>query len=484
MKQFFKSLLSFLILAAADVAIIISAFGLAITIRNFLGNFIEIPNLLTDDPLAYQLNNWWIIPLYVAIFWIEGLYTKHRPFWQEAKVLSRAIFITALTVYSFISLGRIDEYISRILFVLHPLILMGLLPLTRRILKSILFKLGYWKTQIVEVRIDTEYSLKESFSRNQFIGYSIVDSIKVSLENEEYQSIIESTKKTQERTNSNSLLVVVKDITSPKVGELVERLYFISDHILVVPEMLDLDVLNADVYHMMYENLFIFDINKGLNAAFNQFLKRIIDILLSTIGIIIFSPILLFVSILVLIADGMPIFYNHDRFGKGGKIFTFHKFRSMRNERYPDENFELVKKYVANDPVKKLEWEKFQKLENDPNDPRILKGMNIIRRTSLDELAQLFNVFKGDMSIVGPRPFMPREREMMGDYFDRVLAAKPGITDLWTVSGRNSLTFEQRLKMSTWYIQNWSLWLDFVIIAKTIQQVISYFFKWSKRSKK
>jgi len=145
------------------------------------------------------------------------------------------------------------------------------------------------------------------------------------------------------------------------------------------------------------------------------------------------------------------------------------------------ENYERVKKYVQNDPKKKELWEKYQKLENDPNDPRIIPGVGIIRKTSIDELAQLFNVLKGEMSIVGPRPFMPRERELMGEYFGRVLAAKPGITDLWTVSGRDALSFDQRLKMSTWYIQNWSLWLDIIIITKTVQQVISYFFKWFKK---
>lgn len=156
----------------------------------------------------------------------------------------------------------------------------------------------------------------------------------------------------------------------------------------------------------------------------------------------------------------------------------------MRKQKYPDENYDIVREFVKNDPVKLEMWEKYQKIENEPNDPRILKGMNFLRRTSLDELAQFLNVLKGDMSIVGPRPFMPREKDLMGDYFTRVLAAKPGITDLWTINGRDSLTFEQRLKMSTWYIQNWSLWLDMVILAKTVQQVIFYFLKWSKKSKK
>jgi undecaprenyl-phosphate galactose phosphotransferase len=153
----------------------------------------------------------------------------------------------------------------------------------------------------------------------------------------------------------------------------------------------------------------------------------------------------------------------------------------MVNESYKNQNDARLWDYLKKNPELKQEWDKYQKLDNDP---RILPGMNFMRKASLDELAQLFNVLTGDMSIVGPRPFMIRERELIGTYFERVLAAKPGITDLWTVSGRDALSFEQRLKMSTWYIQNWSIWLDFVIIAKTIQQVILYFLKWFKPSKK
>ena len=481
MKQLLDGIITALTLIVTDVLCIVFAFAMAIWARNFIGQFVTIPQLTTNDFMFYVLSNWWIIPLYVMIFILEGMYSKHRPFWQETKTLSRAIGITALLVYSIVSLGKIDEFFSRILFVLHPLILLAILPLARRIVKDILYKIDYWRNGVVELRVDTDYSLTDSFLRNTFMGYKVEKSLRVSMK-DTLPGIVEKAREALKTSHSGTLLVIVKDFASPEVAELAERLYFVSSHILIVPELMDLDVLNADVYHLMYENLFVFDINKGLNNPMNQLVKRTMDIVLSLLGIIVFSPVLIIVSLMVFFTDGFPIFYDHARYGKNGKIFTFHKFRSMRKEKYPDENFDIVKKYVANDPVKKEAWEKFQKLENDPNDPRILPGMNIIRRTSVDELGQLFNILSGDMSVVGPRPFMPRERDMIGDYFDRILAAKPGITDLWTVSGRNSLSFDKRLKMGTWYIQNWSLWLDLVIIAKTIQQVILYFFKWSKKS--
>jgi len=486
MRNLLNSIIAAAALAVLDTFAIIFAFWAAVSIRGLIGIYFVIPELTTNDFMLYVVNNWWIVPLYLFVFLMNGLYTKHRPFWQEAKQLVTAIALAALFVYATISLGKIDDYVSRILFVLHPLLLLLFIPVIRRINKSFLYRMGYWKQEVIEIRVDSGNTLGRSFSRNTFIGYVVVKSLEVSLKNESIPEIIEKVKEIRKKINTNTILVMVKDFSSPKIAELVERLYFISSHVLVVPELMDLDVLNADVYHLMYENLYVFDISKGLANPFNKALKRLIDIVLSTIGIIIFSPLMILIAVSIIIKDGFPVFVEFfDRYGQNGRLFYFFKFRSMRKQSYPDENYHLVLEYVKNDPKKKLLWEKYQKLEDDPHDPRIIPGIGrIIRKTSTDELAQLFNVLLGDMSIVGPRPFMPRERELMGEYFDRVLAAKPGITDLWIVNGRNALSFDQRLKMSTWYIQNWSLWLDFIIVTKTVQQVISHFFKWSNKFKK
>lgn len=482
MKQLLKSILTGLLLIIVDALCIIGAFAVAVWARNVIGMYITLPELTTNDFTFYVASNWWIVPLYIGIFLAEGLYSKHRPFWQETKAILNTILLSALLVYSIVSLGKIDLYFSRVLFVLHPLILLVLVPLVRRFVKAVLYKLHYWEKVVVEVRVDTENSLVTSFARNSFIGYRIVKTVNVSLAKDSIAAIVKRVKLAQDNASADTILVVVKDFATPEISELVERLYFISNHILVVPELMDLDVLNADVYHLMYENLFVFDIQKGLNNPFNKMLKRAIDIVLSSIALVVLSPVLLALAIKVYITDGFPIFVDfHERYGLNGKKFIFYKFRTMIRQKYADETLDIVNAYIEKNPAEKKLWEKYQKLENDP---RILPGMNLLRKSSLDELPQFINILKGDMSIVGPRPFLPREKDLIGDYFGRVLAAKPGVTDLWTVSGRDALSFEKRLKMGTWYIQNWSLWLDLVIIAKTLQQVISYFLKWFKKSKK
>lgn len=485
MKQLLRNIATALIIILMDVLCIFLAFALAVAVRDFIGMYVTLPALTTTDFMYYVVSNWWMFPLYIGIFFAQGLYTRHRPFWQETKTLFNTILLGALLIYSIISLGKIDLYFSRVLFVIHPIILIVLIPLLRRVVKTILYKLHLWEELVVEVRVDTESTLVSSFGRNSFIGYRVIKTVNVSLNSGELKDIVKKVQIAQEKTSAKTILVVVKDLASPEISELVERLYFISNHILVVPELIDLDVLNADIYHLMYENLFVFDIQKGLNNPVNKFLKRLMDIVISGIALIVLSPALIILALKVYFTDGFPIFVDfHERYGLNGRKFIFFKFRTMRKQKYPDENLDLVKEYIKNDPKKREMWDKYQKLENDPNDPRILPGMNLLRRSSIDELAQFINIFKGDMSIVGPRPFLIREKELIGDYFDRILAAKPGVTDLWTVSGRDSLSFDKRLKMGTWYIQNWSLWLDFVIIAKTFQQVISYFFRWSKKSKK
>jgi len=480
MKRTIRKILGILILISADIFAIASAFVIAMWLREILGNFVSLPILQTTNPLAYQLSNWWILPLYLLIFYIEGLYTKHRPFWQDTRVLWRAILLTALFIYAFISLGKIEDYVSRMLFVMHPLLLLGILPLMRRVLKSLLYRLKYWQTPIVEISVGTDFSMDMSFARNTFIGYHVEVNKKISLGSINKSSVHTEIKSLLKKYNSDTLLIVIKELTSPEISSFLEGIYFLAPHVLIIPENMNLDVMNADIHHMMYDNTYIFDIKKGLNSPIGSFTKRAIDIILSLTGIIVFSPILLILAILVFAkGGGFPIFYDHPRFGKNGKVFTFLKFRSMLKEAYENENDDRLEEYLKKHPEQRDGWNKYQKLDNDP---RVI--IPIIRKTSLDELAQLFNVLKGDMSIVGPRPYMLREKELMGNYFTRILAAKPGITDLWTVSGRDSLSFEKRLKMSTWYAQNWTPWLDFIIIMKTVQQVILYAFKWSRKSQK
>ena len=159
-----------------------------------------------------------------------------------------------------------------------------------------------------------------------------------------------------------------------------------------------------------------------------------------------------------------PVFFNAKRIGKDGKEFTCYKFRSM----YMNSD-EILADYLAKNPEAKAEWDEFQKLHDF--DPRVTKAGRIMRKTSLDELPQLLNVLKGEMSLVGPRPYLPREIGKMGEYYKIIISTVPGITGFWQVNGRSDVTFEGRLMMDNWYIYNWSIWIDMVLLFKTIKAV-------------
>lgn len=195
-------------------------------------------------------------------------------------------------------------------------------------------------------------------------------------------------------------------------------------------------------------------------------IKRGVDILGGMCGIILLIPITLFLGIANLIAkDKGPIFYNTERIGKNGKTFRMYKFRSM-----VVGADEILKKFLDENPEAKKEYKKYKKLKNDP---RITKVGQFIRKTSLDEFPQFINVLKGEMSLVGPRPYLPREKEEMKEYYDTIIKAKPGITGFWQIHGRSNTTFEDRLQMDTEYTNTQKLKTDIKILLKTVKCVVN-----------
>lgn len=196
-----------------------------------------------------------------------------------------------------------------------------------------------------------------------------------------------------------------------------------------------------------------------------EVVSRGIDIVGALCGIAILLPIVIGVWIANIITKNRgPIFYNTERIGKDGKTFKMYKFRSM-----VVGADEILKEYLANNPEARKEYKKYKKLKKDP---RITKVGEFIRKTSLDEFPQFINVLKGDMSLVGPRPYLPREKEDMGSFFNDIVKTKPGLTGYWQVSDRSDVTFLHRLKLEQYYSNNRSLKLDIKILFKTVKAVI------------
>ena len=204
------------------------------------------------------------------------------------------------------------------------------------------------------------------------------------------------------------------------------------------------------------------DVRKAVYGVF----KRIIDILGGFVGVILLIPVTIGVYIArkILKEDDGPLFYEQLRYGKDGKKFRIYKFRSM----CVDADKKL-KEYLANNDEARKEFEENQKLKNDP---RITKIGDFLRKTSIDELPQLINVLKGEMSLIGPRPIVDGEIEKYGTNKDKFLSVKPGLTGYWAANGRNNITYSERIKMELYYVDNMSFGLDLKIFFETIVSVI------------
>lgn len=197
----------------------------------------------------------------------------------------------------------------------------------------------------------------------------------------------------------------------------------------------------------------------------NRMTKRGFDIFVSFFGLIILSPLLIGTIIAIRLESKGKAIFTQERIGKDGKLFKFYKFRSMVTN--ADE---ILEKMLKEDTEQTREYKLNKKLTDDP---RVTKVGKFIRKTSIDELPQLINVLKGDMSLIGNRPYLPREKKDMGTYFNDIVKTKPGITGLWQVSGRSNTTFEERLKLEQEYSNTCSIKLDIKIFFKTIKVVLA-----------
>jgi Undecaprenyl-phosphate galactose phosphotransferase WbaP len=190
----------------------------------------------------------------------------------------------------------------------------------------------------------------------------------------------------------------------------------------------------------------------------------VIDFGATAVGGILILPLILMLSLLVWMESRGTIFYRDERLGRDGKLFSCIKFRTM----VPDAEA-LLWRVLAEDDELREEYQKYHKLRNDP---RITRIGRFLRKTSLDELPQLWNVLRGEMSLVGPRPYLPRESEDLGRTQGEILRVAPGITGPWQVAGRNHTSFRERVQMDSYYVRGWSIWVDVVLLARTVNCIL------------
>jgi Undecaprenyl-phosphate galactose phosphotransferase WbaP len=241
----------------------------------------------------------------------------------------------------------------------------------------------------------------------------------------------------------------------------------IADYLYTIPQVHVLSELTGLPDHwnpQQLDGLSGIHLQQNLMLPLPRLTKRCMDFVIAIIGGILLLPILFYLAVAVSISSRGSILYSHKRIGRYGKPFKAWKFRTM----FQDSN-QRLEQYLEENPDAQEEWERDHKLRYDP---RVTRIGRIMRKTSLDELPQLWNVIRGDMSLVGPRPIVTDEIVKYGPYYSLYTMVKPGITGLWQVSGRNNTSYDERVQLDAYYVRNWSPWVDAVLLFKTIRIVL------------
>ena len=268
-----------------------------------------------------------------------------------------------------------------------------------------------------------------------------------------------------QETGVKTVVITAPGLAKEQLQKLISQVQPHVRNISFVPDLLGTQMMGAEVNVFFTEAMLMLKIKNKLARRRNRVIKRAFDLLFTICGGLCILPFLLVIAVMVAVDNKGNVIFAHRRIGRGGREFKCYKFQTM----IPNAQ-EALEKYLAENPAARKEWEESFKLTNDP---RVTKLGNILRKTSLDEMPQLWNVIKGDMSLVGPRPIVSKEIERYGEYFREYAMVTPGITGMWQASGRSDTTYEERVEMDTWYVRNWSVWIDLMYLFKTVKIVFT-----------
>lgn len=430
MRELFTRAILLLVDGISIMMAIILAFGL----RQWCDYF----ERSAPNDLMHYLQFILIYGVVLVLLYVEGVYTKRYDFWQELERTIKAIFLSGVIVFAVLAMTKHSDSYSRFIVMMVFVILAVLLPLQKYFLKRLLFRLGSWKHEAQLVGEDSFF--EEHVFKNPYLGY-IASS--------------------RDRAKT---LFVSSSHSKEQIETILHEALIHKQAVIFIPAVKNFDFSDAHIIHLFNARANLIIVENNLLNRFNRGIKFILDYLLALLILPLLILVMGLIAWKIKREDGGAVFFKQTRLGENGELFECYKFRSMR------ENSDgLLKAYLEEYPEEVRNYEIYHKYENDP---RITKIGSFIRKTSLDELPQIINVLKGEMSLIGPRPYMPSEKVNIGENIDIILAVKPGITGLWQVSGRSDVDFASRVEMDVWYVRNWSIWNDIIILIKTVQVVL------------
>lgn len=466
------------LLLAADLVALFLAFlcghKLADQLRELVGvasrsyAFSDIPELRWGVYLTIAFG-------FVLWCWIaKNHYTRRKPFWDELREVLMGLAIAALIDAAMMFMVKLPFSRAASFSIWMSALL--LVPAARRVARGVLERLGRWTlpTLIVGAGENAADALA-ALQSERALGYKVIGFVSVSgivaPRVREYcvvhdLIILEGIEHLDAVIAKRAVGQLVLAIEAEQMGEQqqwIQRLTLLDTHLVVAPPLRGLPLYGTDTSYFFSHEVLLLRVRNNLARRGPQIVKRLFDIVAVLGGLAILAPLLLFVAWRIR-GDGGPAIFKHKRVGRNGKEFKCYKFRSM-----VIDSDKRLKALLEASAEARAEWEQDHKLKNDP---RITPLGRFIRKTSIDELPQLLNVLRGEMSLVGPRPIVDAEKAKYGDHLRYYLEACPGVTGLWQVSGRNDTDYSRRVMLDTWYVQNWSLWTDIVILFKTIRVVL------------
>jgi Undecaprenyl-phosphate galactose phosphotransferase WbaP len=470
--------ISALALFVSDLVTISLSLQFAILTRYYL-----LPRFwLITSPIIFNFRHYimlgWILLLFPLFYAVEGLYTQRRTMWKEVGFLAKATCLGLVAVLAATALERRSGDISRITILLLGSILLIFMPLSRYVTKWVLGTFGLWRKRLLVLgATDAAQLAVRGLDADPVLGYQVIgllddDATKhglyagTSCKDPVYVlGPLSEAAGLLQRNEAKDVLIAMPDLAEGKLQALVCQLQGLTETLYVVPNLWGLPMMNLQLDGFLDQQIQMLKVSNNLAKPWNGWLKRGLDLVFSSLLAIIMLPLMGLIALLIRLDSWGPALIWQTRLGYKNKNFACLKFRTM----YEDGDKKLAA-YLHKNPKIAHEWEKFAKLKS--HDPRLTRLGRILRRWSLDEFPQIINVLKGEMSLVGPRPYLPRERDRIGSHLSTIAETRPGMTGFWQVSGKNRLTFEDRVRLEVWYVRNWSPWLDLIILVKTLKAVL------------
>ncbi|UFK42863.1 sugar transferase [Mannheimia haemolytica] len=413
-----NKIISAITLIIFDIFAILVSIICAVSLRKVLNVFWDMP-VITYSYITFSA-------VYVTLILLAyfGVYNRRFEFWHESKLVVRACFLSFIILFAALALGQNADFYSRSTLILIFCISSITIPVFKIFVKKMLFNLKFWQKP-AKIITDSD-SFRFQLFNDPYLGYVKADNIK-----------------------HETLFIDSTNISKDKLNSIIEDNIKNSREIIFSPFLVGYDFSQSSIYNLFDSRINVFHLENKLLSKLNRFYKAIIDYTIVVLSSVFWLPLLCLIAIWIKIEDPKgDVFFMQRRLGLNGKEFLCYKFCSM----YSDQSF--MADWLEMNPEEKAYYNIYHKYMNDP---RITKVGSFLRKTSLDELPQLLNVFKGEMSLIGPRPYMVIEKKDIGNKISLVLGVKPGITGLWQVSGRSDTDFDTRVQMDVWYMKNWSL---------------------------